>query len=139
MGRLPEGSCFFAGAATDEERAVPAADGALLRFAAGVNRVGGWAMTMTERRWTRREQRDGVTEDGYGRHEVRPGQWALAHELAWAIANQSYGVPEGYTVVQTCGQRICVNPEHLELAPDERAEVRRAGAEAGCRLRMSRN
>ena len=94
---------------------------------------------MTDRPWSRKEKRDGYTRDGYGLHEVRPGQWALAHELAWCIANKSYGVPEGFTVVQECGQRSCINPDHLKLVPDGEAVAVREAAETRFRLRTGLN
>ena len=96
-------------------------------------------MAMTERKWTRRERRNGITEDGYGLLEVKPGVWCLVHEVAWVMANDECVVPDEFRVVQTCGNRLCVRPDHLKLVPEDEAVSAQEMAETGFRLNMSKN
>lgn len=67
----------------------------------------------------------GTREDvGYGQfwHE---GRNIKAHRFAWTMIHGE--PPENYRVVQTCRNRLCVNPEHLELlSPWEKSAQMRA-------------
>lgn len=73
------------------------------------------------RRVQKREPQDcwhwtGVTNNtGYGQigRGGRNGGMALAHRVAYAIANG--GVPADLCVLHTCDNPICVNPAHLRL------------------------
>ena len=51
-------------------------------------------------------------EYGYGQFRLR-GKLYLAHRAAYIA---SFGdIPKGKFVVQTCGNRLCVNPQHLRI------------------------
>lgn len=56
--------------------------------------------------------------EGYG--SIKPPQQRLselAHRVAWHIVNGP--IPEGSRVLQVCGNRLCVRPEHLTVQTDE--------------------
>jgi len=53
-----------------------------------------------------------TTKKGYGRATVQ-GRKVLAHRLVW---EQKFGkVPKGHVLHHTCGNKSCVNTEHLIL------------------------
>jgi len=74
-----------------------------------------------ERFWRNVRKTDGcwiwtgtVTRQGYGQFsEKRGGRWVhhLAHRASWLLKHN--GIGPGRAVVQTCGNRLCVRPEHL--------------------------
>jgi hypothetical protein len=57
-----------------------------------------------------------VSNSGYGRIML-PGPQGRRMESAHRASYQTLvgAIPEGAFVRQTCGNRLCVNPEHLEL------------------------
>lgn len=68
-----------------------------------------------------------LSPEGYGR--IGNGkQTTLAHRLSYELANGP--IPEGMTILHTCPNKGCVNPEHLKLATwsEVRTDVRRAPA-----------
>lgn len=57
----------------------------------------------------------GATENGAGVYRVRGEGNHRAARFAWMYC---YGdVPDDMHVQQTCGNPLCVNPAHLDLAP----------------------
>ena len=58
-----------------------------------------------------------VSNSGYGRvMEVQPDRSTKMVSAQTASYHAFIGtVPEGHLVKQRCGNRLCVNPEHLEL------------------------
>lgn len=74
-----------------------------------------------------------VTRTGYG--DIRmggvSGNHRLAHRVAWEIERGP--MPRGFHVAWTCGNRLCVRPEHLRvtrepwrrLSAEQVADVRR--------------
>src|SRR5690606_37329353 len=62
-----------------------------------------------------------VTRQGYGQFsETRGTRWVhhLAHRASWLLANAA--IDAGHSVVQRCGNRACVRPEHLAIVPKGR-------------------
>ena len=57
------------------------------------------------------------------------------HVVSWRIANGGISVPVGKLVMHMCGERKCINPDHLDLG-DTRENMRLA-VEAG-RIGVSR-
>lgn len=55
--------------------------------------------------------RGGKTQDGYGMAYVL-GEYKTVHQLFYA--HYKGEIPEGYRVVCTCSNRLCVNPDHLK-------------------------
>lgn len=61
-------------------------------------------------------------KNGYAKFQVyRAG--ALAHRVAYEIANGP--IPEHREVMQTCNNRLCVNPAHLKLRTRAERELRK--------------
>ena len=58
-----------------------------------------------------------VSNSGYGRvMEVQPDRSTKMVSAQTASYHAFIGtVPEGHLVKQRCGNRLCINPEHLEL------------------------
>jgi len=58
-----------------------------------------------------------LTRQGYGQFSVPEGgrRWRhyLAHRVAWLLERGE--LPRGARVVQTCGNRRCVRPDHMRL------------------------
>ena len=60
--------------------------------------------------------RAAISQDGYGLFYVNDEiGYMLAHEFAYLLYKGA--IPEGHVVRQTCGQKLCVAPDHLELVP----------------------
>lgn len=89
------------------------------------------------RKISRREKREGFTKDGYGIFELRPGCWVLAHEIAWSDRNGE--IPDGYMLLHKCGERACVNADHLELIEEDKWAAARERIEVSGRLRLRMN
>lgn len=49
---------------------------------------------------------------GYGQLVVN-GRQTMAHRFAWEIENGA--IPDGLTVDHLCMNKLCVNPDHMEL------------------------
>lgn|SRR5690606_20903759 len=89
-----------------------------------------------ERFWSNVRKTDGcwewtgtLTRQGYGQFsEKRGDRWVhhLAHRLSWMLSKGA--VPDGHSVIQCCGNRGCVRPEHLEVALRSRRRKPRAPA-----------
>jgi hypothetical protein len=63
--------------------------------------------------------------DGYGMMTVMlpvGKRQRTVHRLAWKAAHGE--IPHGKQVRQTCGNRACINVEHLELVPESRRQGR---------------
>jgi hypothetical protein len=63
-----------------------------------------------------------VREDGYGRFYLKATREQRAHTFAYCLAHGP--LPLGQVLVNRCGHRACVNPEHWQ--PATRGEVARA-------------
>jgi len=55
-----------------------------------------------------------TTAKGYGRFTANDRQVMVAHRFSW----QTHGgmIPPGRWLIQTCGNKACVNPKHLAVA-----------------------
>jgi hypothetical protein len=58
-----------------------------------------------------------ISNSGYGRTMVRDTDNTVKMVSAQAASYQQFiaDVPDGYLVKQSCGNRLCINPQHLEL------------------------
>lgn len=80
----------------------------------------------------------GVTRNGYATFSIA-GKMYRAARIAWSLANA--GRPAIGLVVRICGNRACVNPEHLALSSEtkahRKAQCKRGHALAGPNLIQS--
>lgn len=78
-------------------------------------------MTRLERFMSHVEQREcwiwcgGTQSRGYGSATDGTGKSMLAHRASWELHRGA--IPDGQTVDHLCHNKLCVNPEHLELVP----------------------
>jgi hypothetical protein len=58
-----------------------------------------------------------VSNSGYGRTMVRDSNNTVKMVSAQSASYQQFiaEVPDGYLVKQNCGNRLCINPQHLTL------------------------
>ena len=58
-----------------------------------------------------------ISNSGYGRTMVRDTDNTVKMISAQSASYQQFiaEVPDGYLVKQSCGNRLCINPQHLEL------------------------
>lgn len=58
-----------------------------------------------------------VSNSGYGRLKATDNDGLVKMMSAQAVSYQRFISPiqEGHLVKQRCGNRLCINPEHLEL------------------------
>lgn len=58
-----------------------------------------------------------VSNSGYGRIKDILGDKPMAMVSAQSASYHAFigPIPEGRLVKQSCGNRLCINPEHLEL------------------------
>jgi hypothetical protein len=58
-----------------------------------------------------------ISNSGYGRLQVRDAHGVIGMQSAHNLSYEAFigPVPGGMAVRQTCGNRRCINPEHLEL------------------------
>ncbi|HEY9051693.1 MAG TPA: HNH endonuclease signature motif containing protein [Gammaproteobacteria bacterium] len=58
-----------------------------------------------------------ITNSGYGRMMIKDDDNQIAWESAQQISYMAFigPVPKGMLSRHVCGNRLCVNPEHLEL------------------------
>jgi hypothetical protein len=58
-----------------------------------------------------------ISNSGYGRTMVRDTDNTVKMISAQSASYQQFiaEVPAGYLVKQSCGNRLCINPQHLEL------------------------
>lgn len=54
---------------------------------------------------------------GYGRFVIERGRLSLAHR--WAYEAMVGPIPEGMTIDHLCWNKVCVNPDHLEVVTRE--------------------
>jgi hypothetical protein len=72
-----------------------------------------------------------TTHNGYGVFQVG-GRALRAHRHAWE--SEHGPIPDGHVVHQACGNRLCVNVEHLELMDlhEHATQHRRSKLRANC-------
>lgn len=71
---------------------------------------------------------------GYGNAFIGPGVWAGAHRVAYELIVGP--IPEGLDLDHTCGNKSCVNPDHLDpvtRAEHMRRELARRGRIVACK------
>lgn len=51
-------------------------------------------------------------QTGYGSFRVSPTQNNGAHRVAYVLSGRT--IPQNYQIDHLCGNRLCVNPDHLE-------------------------
>jgi len=58
-----------------------------------------------------------VSNSGYGRIMLRDQDGGMRMQSAHRASYISFvgALPQGKKVVQACGNRLCINPDHLEL------------------------
>jgi len=58
-----------------------------------------------------------ISNSGYGRTMVRDSDNTVKMVSAQSASYQQFiaEVPDGYLVKQSCGNRLCINPQHLVL------------------------
>ena len=58
-----------------------------------------------------------ISNSGYGRMMERDTHNTVKMISAQSASYQQFiaEVPDGYLVKQSCGNRLCINPQHLEL------------------------
>lgn len=67
-----------------------------------------------------------IDRGGYGRFRIGDATFA-AHRIAWVIAN-GRTPRKGYVITHTCGNKACVNPEHLmEVTHQEAIRMHNSG------------
>lgn len=74
--------------------------------------------------------RGGVQTRGYGSTGDGQGGTKLAHRAAW---EQEHGpIPDGLTVDHLCGNKLCVNTDHMELVTRAENLSRRGTRQRAC-------
>lgn len=75
----------------------------------------------------------GATKQGYGHWWPVPGGSTRVHRAAWEMLVGP--IPAGFTLDHRCRNKICVDPDHLEIVTDDenkrRAHVWREACAAG--------
>lgn len=58
-----------------------------------------------------------ISNSGYGRTMIRDEDNKVKMVSAQSASYQQFisEVPDGYLVKQSCGNRLCINPQHLSL------------------------
>ena len=58
-----------------------------------------------------------ISNSGYGRLKVKNHHGELCMQSAQQVSYEAFigPLPDGMLVTQTCNNRLCINPEHLEL------------------------
>ena len=76
--------------------------------------------SLSERLWGKIQKTDDcwlwvarTKVNGYGRIMTIPGQYKLAHRVAWELTNGP--IPNGLDCLHHCDVPACVRPEHLFL------------------------
>ena len=95
----------------DEKKLIPLSETNIKSFWSKVKKVDGgcWLWGNTPR-----------AEVGFGQFNVRQpdgntGSSELAHRFSYRASKGE--ILSGYVISQTCRNRLCVRPDHLELAP----------------------
>jgi len=62
-----------------------------------------------------------ISNSGYGRLKIKDEHGDLCMQSAQHISYEAFigPVEKGMLVMQTCGNRLCINPEHLEMVDTE--------------------
>lgn len=58
-----------------------------------------------------------ISNTGYGRLKAKDSDNQIKMMSAQSVSYQEFikNVPEGHLVKQSCGNRLCINPDHLAL------------------------
>ncbi len=62
---------------------------------------------------------------------------SYAHRVAYRWAHEGEGPPEGMVVSHTCGQRLCVKPEHLKAVPRGASTIARSNPPSWTKYRFT--
>lgn len=93
-------------------------------------------LTMAERFWMKVEKTascwnwTAATSGGYGRFADRGRRHVQAHR--WAYENTKGPIPPGLQIDHLCRNRLCVNPDHLEVVTGHENHLRRAATITHC-------
>lgn len=96
-----------------------------------------WNTDMLERFWEKVEIREGdcwlwhgfVGNTGYGRFVTKHQHLAYAHRVSYELHHRTE-IPAGKQIDHLCRNRLCVNPDHLDLVTAKVNTNRRPDAQA---------
>lgn len=90
-------------------------------------------VTLEQRFWAKVQKSENcwawtalTNSDGYG-HIWVDGRYRRAHRVAWEMTNGP--IPEGMDLDHRCGNRACVNPDHLRVTTRSQNGQHRTGSQ----------